>query len=370
MPRKNRADKENRIKSQRRNNTRSSTQVSKRRENIIRKRKRNRVITILILILVIFALVFVFYYSRKNSNSTTVVSAISRYYTNSDYSNKYNQFNSNLYYKKYIYEEGKYNLLDNTDWEIKNKYSGNFEYYLWDKIQEYLDEKNLSQDDFSLSIKQNDEYLLSLNSNLEHNVDIVEIPYLLMIRDGIDNNVINLEDSVTLIKSDLDNGSNLYTENSVDYKYNIEKIIRDTLNTNDPASRSMLNRYLSGKNISVGNYLTEKLGKSDSENYTTTDMVKLIELYDTSNSIINSLFNNIFNNSDDLFTNSIYSNVGNINKSVNGDNLIYEMGIVNSDTKFYYAIYSNTLSQEQIQEIGDIVNRTISEINLIRSIQN
>lgn len=370
MSRKNRADKENRIKSQDRNNTRSSTQVSKRRESIIKRRKRNRKITIFILILVIFVLISVLYYSRKNSIDTSDASAIARYYTNSDYSNKYNQFNSNLYYKKYTYEKGKYNLLENTKWEIKNKYSGNFEYYLWDKIQSYLDAKNLSQDDFSLSIKQNDEYLLSLNSDVLHKIDIAEIPYLLMIREGIDDNIINLEDSITLIKSDLDNGSNLYTENSIDYKYNIDKVIRDTLNNNDSASRSMLNRYLASKNISVENYLSEKLDKSDTENYTTTDMVKLIELYDTSNSIINSLFNTIFNNSDDLFTNSIYSSVGNINKSLNDDNLIYEMGIVNSDTKFYYAIYSNTLSQEQIQEIGDIVNRTISEINLIRSIQN
>lgn len=368
MPRENRANKENRIKN-RRSSINSSTRVSKRRENIIKMRKRKRIITLFFLILVIFSLILAFYFSKKKSN-TNDISHIARYYTNSDYSNKYNQFNTNLYYKKYIYEDGKYNLLQNNQWEIKNKYIGNFEYYLWDKIQTYLDEKNLSQDDFSLSIKQNDEYLLSLNSNIEYSVDIVEIPYLLMIRDGIDNDVINLDDLVVLIKSDLENGSNLYGQNSIDNEYNIKRILNDALNNKDDAARSMLNRYLAGKNINVEKYVVEKLGKSNSENYTTTDMVKLIELYDTSNSIINSLFTNFFNNSDELFTNSIYSKVGNINKSVNGDNLIYEFGVVNSDTKYYYAIYSNILSKEQIQEIGDIVNRTVSEINLIRSIQN
>ncbi len=369
MLRKKKSDKENRIRNQKLS-TRNSNRVSKRRERIIKKRKRNRVITILILILLISTFLLISYFSRKKSNKSKNISAIGRYYNNSDFSNKYNQFNNNLYYKKYLYEEGNYNLLQNTDWEIKNKYIGNFEYYLWDKIQTYLDEKNLSQDDFSLSIKQNDEYLLLLNSNVEYNVDVVDIIYLLMIRDGIDNKSINLDDSISLIKSDLENGSNIYSESSINYKYNIEKILRDTLNIKDSASRSMLNRYLAGKNISVENYLAEKLGKSNIENYTTKDMVKLIEIYNSSNSIINSLFSNIFNNSDDLFTNSIYSNVGNVNKSVISDSQIYECGVVNSDSKFYYAIYSSVLSKEQIQEIGDIVNRTISEINLIRSIQN
>ena len=370
MPRKKIADNKNRINSKKSVNYRSKNQASKRREMIIKKRKKNRRITLLILFVVIIAFSIIFYLSRKKTENLKDTSSIGRYYTESGYSDKYNQFNDNLYYKKYKYESGKYNLVDNANWEIKNKYNGSYEYYLWDKLQLYLDENDLSQDDFSLSIKQGDDYVLSLNSSEEYTVDIIDIPYLLMIRDNIESNIVNLEDSIAMISSDLKNGSNIYFKNAIGSEFNIEKIIRETIELKDLAAKNMLNRYLIGKNISLENYLNEKLGKLNTEKYTTTDMIRLIELYDTSNSIINSLFNNIFNNSDGLFTNSIYSSVGNINKSINDKELKYEMGIVNSDTKFYYSIYSTVLSQKQIQEIGDIVNRTVSEINLIRNIQN
>lgn len=339
---------------------------NRRRKRNLKRRKRKITIIFLLILSILLYIIYKFV-SKKNDIHDT--SYIDRYYTQTNYSKMFNQFNNNLYYKKYNNVDGTYNLLNSEQWDIKNKYIDNYEYYLWDKLKYYLDENNISQDDLSLSIKQDEEFVLNLNHLEEFDIDIYYFAYLLFIRDNIDNGKIILDDSISIIESDLVNGSNIFSKDSIGIKFRIESIIRNTINLKDQASKIILDRYLSSKGLSLDGYLESVIGKIYTGKYTTTDMVKLIEVYEKSNSIINSLFSNILNNSDELFTNSIYSNIGNENISVDNSYEKYEIGVINSDFKYYYAIYTSKLTQKQIQEIGDIVNRTISEINLIRSIQ-
>lgn len=373
MPRKDRINQKNRIRENVRSDRKSnleSRELVKSRIKRNKKRKRRKLISKLIFVAIIAGLIYIAYiYKEKTSNQDLENEFISDYYTD-DYDRDFKLYSGDIYYQKHIKDEetGIYKKLDAKDYVKNSKTKRNIEYYLFEKVNEVLEEYDISQEYFNLSIKT-DDYILGINEKkVMDGISLSNLSTLNALAKGLNENALSLNSTISITRDDIEKGSNIYGESSIGTEYTIESILETATNRNDSASYNMLNRYLSNNGYSVSAYKSNLLGRETTD-LSVMDALKIFEDYRFNRNEINRYYNNILQEDDTLFQDSIYSNLPNKNIIINEDNLKFDLSYIDGDYPYYYSIYSDKLTEEQIRYIGDVVNRTISEINLVKTIQ-
>lgn len=308
-----------------------------------RNRKKNRLPRFFGLLFIISVLAFLYYffiYREKNKINKFYQS----YYT-STFDKAYDKYSGNLYYKKYNKDEesGSYVKLDPHSYSIKNKEKSNFEDYLADKLIEALQEKDIKQEDFSLVIEDGDEILLAINDKKTlSNYNIDDYIYLLLIDDLIGQGTIKLED----VEEHLDS---IYIQNN-----------KDRINS--------LASYINGMGYNLTSFKSKVLGRSNIESMTVSEVLKLFTMSKNKDTALNKYYLSLLEETNDLFLNPIYTKQASQNISLSNSNVKYDIGYVNSDQDYYYSIYSDKLSDENIHIIADAIDRNIKELKLNKTL--
>lgn len=334
------------------------------------KKKKNILLRILLLIFIALCLLFSIYkivsilFLQNRSNYGQIKS----YYSSIEYDKSFKEYNKNLHYDTFEKKDGMYISNKTSNPDIINIVKNNYEDLLFEELEKYLSENSINQKDFSLYIEKNGKELLSINESVKYkNYDIKDFTNLLLIKDGIENNLFKISDEVTIYESDLA-ASNIYSSKNIGDKVKLDRILNDAYTKDDKISKNIINRLLVANKISETNTFKDILKESDYVNYSVKDIAKLISLQDKGGSTINSVFDSLFKEDNTLFLNSIYSPVGNKNILENSNKYKYDAGIVNTANKYIYSIYTEKLSLEQINGIGDIINRKIEEVESIKKI--
>lgn len=304
-----------------------------------RKKKKNRLSRLLgmaFIVLVIAFLYYFFIYKEKYK-----INKFYQSYYDKNYDQAYNKYSKNLYYKKYRKDEktDTYVRLSHKDFSIKNKEKSNFEDYLADKLVGVLNEHKIKQEDFSIVIEDGDQKVLAINEkkNLS-NYNIDDYLYLLLIDDLIGQGFIKIED----VEDHLDS---IYIQNNKD-------------------RRTSLISYINGLGHNLNSFKSKILGRSNVESMTVGEALKFFKMSKNKRNTLNKYYISLLEGSNDLFLNPIYTKQASQNISSSTDRVKYDIGYVNSDQDYYYSIYSEKLSKENIHIIADIIDRTIKEIKL------
>lgn len=343
-----------------------------RKNKLIRKKTNNKKFRIFILLLILFiifiSIFLLFIFRKKIVKNKKNDSFFKNYYTES-FNRSFNQYNSSLYYKNYTFKDGKYTNIKDKNLRIKLKTKGNFEYYLWLKLNKYFNDNKISQEDLSLSIFYDKEFVLNINPNQTYKFPFEKFVNLLMIRDALENKEIDYNNQIILNKEDLTVNSNLFSSKNIGEAYSLDNLLKYYISNEDKVSGNMLIRYLNSKGKNIESYLNAIINKNSLEKLNTIDSIKLIKHFNEKATNLNLLFTDLIASKNEIFSSSIHSDSGNINLIYNDSGFISEIGYIDSNVKFYYSLYSLKLTSKNIADIGDIINRTINEIKVYNSIK-
>lgn len=328
------------------------------------KRKNDKRKKLILFSFVLFFLLFIIFIMLNRKNNTTRFT-----YSDKLFNEKFKNYNKNMYYKKYDNKDGKYKENKNYRFLINNKVKNNYESYLYEKVKTYLEDNNILEENISLYIKKGNYDLLRINHEVKKDkIEILPLMKLIVIRNAIDEKIIKMEDNMLLDKSDLVGGSKIYNVSNIGASIKLDRIINEAYINGDNAAKNILDRYLAYRGIRINEYFSDEFKDHDYINFSVKDIIKVIELYNNKSNTLNSVFDHYLREKNDLFLKSIYSNVGNQN-ILNKKGNIYDYGVVNTNSKYYYAIFLNNIEEKHINNIGDLINRTIEEVENIRSIQ-
>lgn len=369
-------DKINKIREKRRKDRKKNNKSSLYNRNLnVNKRKRirkkkNVPLRITFLLLVVVLLFFGVYklisvlFLQKRANYGQIRS----YYATSEYDKSFKEYNKNLYYDNFKKENGVYVANKSSNPNIINIVKNNYEDILFEELNKYLNEKSIKQKDFSIYLEKDGKELLSINEDVKYeNYDIKDFINLLLVKHGIENNIFKINDEVTIYKSDLA-PSNIYSSKNIGDKVKVDRILNDAYSKGDRISKNIINRILVENKINESNTLNTVLKNSDFKKYSVKDIAKLINVQDKGSTTINSVFDSLFKEDNTLFLSSIYSPAGNKNIHEDKKEYKYDAGIINTSNKYIFSIYSEKLTTEQINDIGDLLNRKIEEIESIKKI--
>lgn len=308
-----------------------------------RNRKKNRLARFLGLLFIISVLGFLYYffiYREKNKINKFYQS----YYT-STFDQAYNKYSGNLYYKKYNKDEesASYVKLDPNTYTIKNKEKSNFEDYLVNKLVDVLEENQIKQEDFSIVIEDGDETLLAINDKKAlSNYKIDDYIYLLLIDDLIGQGTIKLED----VEEHLDS---IYIQNNKD-------------------RITSLASYINGMGYNLTSFKSKVLGRSNIESMKVSEVLKFFKMSENKDTVLKKYYLSLLEETSNLFLNPVYTKQASRNISLSNSNVKYDIGYVNSDQDYYYSIYSDKLSDENIHIIADVIDRNIKELKLNKTL--
>lgn len=308
-----------------------------------RNRKKNRLARFLGLLFIISVLGFLYYffiYREKNK-----INKFYQSYYNSTFDQAYNKYSGNLYYKKYNKDEesASYVKLDANTYTIKNKEKSNFEDYLVNKLMDVLEENQIKQEDFSIVIEDGDETLLAINDKKTlSNYKIDDYIYLLLIDDLIGQGTIKLED----VEEHLDS---IYIQNNKD-------------------RITSLASYINGMGYNLTSFKSKVLGRSNIESMKVSEVLKFFKMSENKDTVLKKYYLSLLEETSNLFLNPVYTKQASRNISLSNSNVKYDIGYVNSDQDYYYSIYSDKLSDENIHIIADAIDRNIKELKLNKTL--
>lgn len=308
-----------------------------------RNKKKNRLARILGLIFIVSVLAFLYYffiYREKNK----INKFYSSYYNN-NFEQAYDRYSKNLFYKKYSKDEetGIYVKLDPEAYTIRNKEKSNFEDYLVDNLMGVLEENQIKQEDFSIVIEDGDETLLAINDKKTlSNYKMDDYIYLLLIDDLIGQGTIKLED----VEEHLDS---IYIQN------NNDRI-------------ASLASYINSLGYNLTSFKSKVLGRSNVESMTVYEALKFFKMSQNKDTVLNKYYLSLLEENSNLFLNPIYTKQASRNISLSDSNIKYDIGYVNSDQDYYYSLYSDKLSDENIHIIADTIDRNIKELKLNKTL--
>ncbi|WP_159459231.1 hypothetical protein [Helcococcus massiliensis] len=308
-----------------------------------RNRKKNRLARFLGLLFIISVLGFLYYffiYREKNK-----INKLYQSYYNSTFDQAYNKYSGNLYYKKYNKDEesASYVKLDPNTYTIKNKEKSNFEDYLVNKLMDVLEENQIKQEDFSIVIEDGDETLLAINDKKTlSNYKIDDYIYLLLIDDLIGQGTIKLED----VEEHLDS---IYIQNNKD-------------------RITSLASYINGMGYNLTSFKSKVLGRSNIESMKVSEVLKFFKMSENKDTVLKKYYLSLLEETSNLFLNPVYTKQASRNISLSNSNVKYDIGYVNSDQDYYYSIYSDKLSDENIHIIADAIDRNIKELKLNKTL--
>lgn len=332
----------------------------------IKNRKKRKLNINYILILIAFALIIMFLFKsifgkifRKRGIDTSNFAA----YFDKNYNLAYTKNNKNLYFQKSRKENDQFFDLDQYNWNIKSLDSKDYEQYIFNNLKEYFDSNNLDINSISLYIENNRGKIIGINQNkINEEYKIQNIINFISAADLYSKDILDINDSVEMTENDFVNGSNFYTKAYIGKNIPIKNLLDSIYASNDSAALRAINRYLSSKNASIEQNIKSMIKKEEVNKYSSVDTVKALESYVNNNRRLNPLISDNVKTDESLFLNSIYTNVENINFTHKSDSIKYDFGYVNSTNPYYYSIYSDKLSERNISDIGDIINRTIDNI--------
>lgn len=314
--------------------------IKKRKKRNRKKNRLGRVLGLIFILSVVAFLYYFFIYREKNKINKFYKS----YYT-STFDQAYNKYSGNLYFKKYNKDEetGSYVKLDSGNYTIKNKNKSNYEDYLVDKLIEILQENEIKQEDFSIVIEDGDETILAINDKKTlSNYNIDDYIYLILIDDLIGQGTMKLED----VEEHLDS---IYIQNN-----------RDRITS--------LASYINSLGYNLNSFKSKILGRSNVESMTVSEVLKFFKMSKNKDTVLNKYYLSLLEETSDLFLNPIYTKQASQNISFSNSNVKYDIGYVNSDQDYYYSIYSEKLSDENIHIIADTIDRNIKELKLNKTL--
>lgn len=326
--------------------------LKRRRKKKIKFNNRFKIIICLFLLLTIY---FVFIQYKRSFNKEIDISSEKNYFSK-NYNSNLNLYNKRLVYDKYSNLEGKFTKIQNTEWKIVDPEINSYKTILEDRIYQYLNDKQISPDILSLYIEKDGKVLLDINSNKEENIGFTDqFKNIISIDNHIRAGVINTKDSITLQESDFSSGSFHYSKSMIGGEVSLKNLVDVIGQSNDWVAQNAINRYLIQKNQNILSGINENIANGRSIN----SLVKILSASTEEDSMLYRIFEKV--SSEEIFQKAIYSSRAKIYMNQIGNNYIIEVGKLNLTYPYYYSIYIEKNDEKIVQDIGDIVDRTINE---------
>lgn len=335
-----------------------------------KKRKNKKNVFLRILFLIILVLIFIvslFYLITKLLYKNKDYNEIKAFYSSEDYDKSFKQYNDNLHYNRFEKNNGEYIEIKSSNYEIINSVKNGYEDIVFQNLKKYFDDNNINQSDVSIYITKDGNEILSINSEVKYlDYDIKDYINLILIKKTIEEGIYNVNDEINIYESDISYGGSIYNASNIGNKVKLDRILNDAYTKYDETSKNIINRLLINAKIDIEKSI-DYINNIE-EGYSVKDISMLIQEYEKGSTTLNSVFDYYLKEKNDLFIKTIYSPIGNKNIIKNETSVKYDAGIVNTSNKYIYSIFSEKLSEENINIIGDIINRTIDNQELINKI--
>ena len=330
------------------------------------KPKKINIIPILaLLLLIVLAYFFVKTFLKRDNAFSKAYSK--RYEADSLMLNRLNHVNSNF-------------IMDNN-YQIGSKY---FEknYYQWndktemtlDKnlslaLKQYFYQKKITPENLSISIVlQKDGEKFTLNDKVKRNYAGIDKLLLNMsLNKLIDSKKANFSDKVSVQKSDLTEESVFFDEATIGLTYEVKELMKLSLQNDDIPARNMLKRYLVEK--SKTKYL-DQLIKDFNINFadnlaSTEETLNLAREFYRNKNLYQDVFLYNSKKNRSSFIKYIVKEYS-TNFTVERDNRLYDVGFIDGPVDYTYSIYAQDLKENEVSELGDIIDRKINEYILLK----
>lgn len=293
-----------------------------------------------------------------------------RYEHKSEFVKRLNFINSTFTHdNKYMigddYKEKKsYKWTDTSKLSLNSKISM--------ELSEYFKENKIDSDKISI-------YIISLKGGDQFKFNEEDVFYY----DGLDKLLINMvikrlennkkidtEEKIELKNVDIDGSSLFFKKSSVGISYPIKELMKISFKNNDKIARNMLKRYLAkSQGISFEDLITREysLGIEGNRN-NSEEIIKLArELYDNKFIYQDILTQIGEKKSESYFQNYIMKDSKYNYLNQKGSNY-YEFGYVEGINEYLYSINTKDIDVEVIRDIGEIIDRNISDFYLKKEI--
>lgn len=335
-------------------------------------RSKNNFKTIFFILISVFLLFVILrkIFFKTNTTSSFINSYKQRNSVDSKYLNRLNHINKNFVMDHNYLVGEKY--LERKFYRWNDRTEMSFDKSLSLSLKEYLSEKNISLDDISISVvslEQSDKF--SLNDKYERNyLGIDKLLVNMSIIKMLDNKELSLEDKVSVLQSDIAEDSVFFDKNSVGLTFDIRELINLSFSKNDSNAKNMLKRYLIEKrDTKFNDFLKKEFGIGISNDKTNTfETIKIARELNRHKNIYREI----------LIKNSKKQDVSDFQKYIvndkiqnfylSGNDIYYDIGIVESSTPYIYSIYIKNASGNIISQIGDLLDRKINEYYLLKNI--
>lgn len=319
----------------------------------------------LLFLLPIGAVYFLFF--RKEKEVNYLEKAKNYYQSSFSYDKALRLENENLFYASYTYQEGQYKKIK-TGSNIADKTKISLAYNLIQEIGKYFDENKLNLEDLHLYIKDlNTGQIFSQGGNTK--LSLFEVNRILtgmVIYDGIKSGTISISDSVLLTEGALASSSYYFDRGGIGKYYSLKELLNLGLNNKDQTAINMMQNHIVNKYKKglAEVYSSLYAINFDGDALSLNDIGKLMDrLYN--NTDIYSYFANISSQENmDLFLNSMFIEKVSYNIKEDKESYKFDAGLVDSNSRYVYVVYSDKLSKKVIQDLGDIVNRNIDQYSI------
>ncbi len=327
-------------------------------------------VTVIALIIILFITALLIRNGRFKKKDPYISIMEKRYEHKSEYVKRLNHINSTFTHdNKYMtgnnYEEkGSYKWTDMSKVSLNNKISM--------ELADYFNENKIDSDKISIyviSLKGGDQF--KLNEEKIFYYDNLDKLLINMVIKRLENNKgIDLEERIELKETDLVGTSLFFTKSSIGVSYPIKELMKISFKNNDKTASNILKRYLKKKQgISFEDLITREysLGIEDNRN-NSEEMIKLArELYDNK-FIYQDIFTQIGEKkSESYFQNYILKDSKYNYLNVKDQNY-YEFGYIEGINEYLYSINTQDTSEKVIRDIGEIIDRNISDYYLRKEI--
>lgn len=339
-----------------------------RRNRNRRKKRKNVFLRIALLVAILIGIIFSIYKGYIFIKEKFIIPGKKResseqYYSYESLDRIYSQYNSSLQYKKFSIKDGAL-VRNNNQYEIYNVIKNNYQDYLLGELNKYFVENKIDTKKLSISIKNKNGNILSINEAIKYkDINIEKIVKLILIRSAMVDKILTEDMEFSILAADLINGSSLYTKDNIGEKVSFDHIFKYAYLKNEPSSIAMLNRIILEKGLSSKYNLDVK-----TDGYSMNEVAETFKRIEGSSSILASYFEELLKENRDLFLSSIYSEEGNKNIINKNGNNIFEAGIVKKASSYIYAIHTEGIEVEKIKEIASIIDRNIEKIESMRKI--
>lgn len=292
-----------------------------------------------------------------------------RYSASSLYSENLQKANENYFYDEILYENGRYKRLPIPF--LNNKLEITLDKVLHNKVTNYAVEKGLPVENISISIvNMNHGDRFNFNETKVRRFPNTDKLLLSMLYNKLEKTgKIDMKSIFSLKEEDLTENSYFFKGENIGLTYEIKELLKLSFNNNDATSTNMLERYLVELyKIQYPEIVQREIGMNINGRSNTSTIIDLARLLYNDPEVYSDILYDLKKEERESGYLNYLSQPNTLNYINNNIEEFYDFGYIRGDISYIYAISTEGIPIENIREIGDLLDRSLHEYYILKSL--